>query len=36
MSVSKSFFNQEMDYYIGDEALSRSQTHEIRYILRNG
>jgi hypothetical protein len=34
--VSKSFFNQEMDYYIGDEALSRSQTHEIRYILRNG
>lgn len=35
-SMSKSFFNQEMDYYIGDEALSRSQTHEIRYILRNG
>jgi len=23
-SMTKNFFNQEMDYYIGDEALSRS------------
>lgn len=36
VSQQKQFFNQDMDFYIGDEALARSQTHEIRYILRNG
>lgn len=31
-----SFQNPELDFYIGDEALVRSQTHDIRYILRSG
>ena len=30
------FMNPEMDFYIGDEALKRSKSHELRYLLKSG
>lgn len=34
--ASSSFKNPDLDFYIGDEALTKSSTHDVRYILRSG
>jgi len=31
-----SFFNPELDFYIGEEALAKSRSHEVRYLLKSG
>lgn len=30
------FNNPELDFFIGDEATSRGQTHDINYLLKSG
>jgi len=36
ITQNANFKNPDLDYFIGDEALLKSSTHEIRYILKNG
>ena len=33
---SKKFENPELDFFIGDEAMSATKTHQLNYIIRSG
>jgi hypothetical protein len=30
------FYNPELDFHIGDEALTRGKTHEVNWLLKSG